>query len=305
MMFLYFLNGVLPVFGIGALGFILGWRRVFDFKMAMALNKFVMFVAMPALAFQLLVNAPLEKFNFVMLGGYLFTELIMYTAGFLIARMVFKTDVMEAALLGLAITLTNHILFVLPIAIILFGEDAVTPMVAIISMDGILVFSGSLILMDILSNKGATASQTFKKILQNPPLIGIAIGLVVGLLGVSLPKGFDLFANFLGDTASPVLLFALGVILSQKSAISRPMLPVMISAMKLVVHPALALVIFGSVLQLAPELRNPGVMVAAAPCGVMAFMLALNYGVRVDAISRAILYSSVGSLVTVTIAASL
>ena len=59
-----------------------------------------------------------------MLGGYFVTEVLMYAAGFLIARLVFKTDVMEAALLGLAIALTNHILFVLPIAITLFGEAA-------------------------------------------------------------------------------------------------------------------------------------------------------------------------------------
>ena len=301
----HLLNGVLPVFGIGALGFILGWRGVFDFKMAMVLNKFVMFIAMPALAFQLLANAQLEEFNFILLGGYLFTEVIMYSLGFLTARILFKTDVMEAALLGLAITLTNHVLFVLPIATTLFGESAVTPMVAIISMDGLLVFSGSLILMDVLASKGATASQTMRKILQNPPLIGISLGLVVGLLGMKLPPGFNLFADFLGDTASPVLLFALGIILSQKAAVTRPMLPFSIAGMKLVIHPVLALIVFGGVLQLAPELRNPGVMVAAAPCGVMAFMLAMNYGVRVDSISRAILYSSIGSLVTVTIAAGL
>ena len=301
----HLLNGVLPVFGIGALGFILGWYGVFDFKMAMVLNKFVMFIAMPALAFQLLANAPLEEFNFILLGGYLFTEVIMYSLGFLTARILFKTDVMEAALLGLAITLTNHILFVLPIATTLFGESAVTPMVAIISMDGLLVFSGSLILMDVLASKGATVGQTIRKILQNPPLIGISLGLLVGLLGMKLPAGFSLFADFLGDTASPVLLFALGIILSQKAAVTRPMLPVAIAGMKLVTHPVLALIVFGGVLQLSPELRNPGVMVAAAPCGVMAFMLAMNYGVRVDSISRAILYSSIGSLVTVTIAAGL
>jgi len=46
-------------------------------------------------------------------------------------------------------------------------------------------------------------------------------------------------------------------------------------------------------------------MVAAAPCGVMAFMLALNYGVRVDAIAKAILYTAIGSLLTVTLAAGL
>ncbi len=301
----HLLNGVLPVFGIGALGFILGWRGVFDFKMAMVLNKFVMFIAMPALAFQLLAKAPLEEFNFILLGGYLITEVIMYSLGFLTARILFKIDVMEAALLGLAITLTNHILFVLPIATTLFGEPAVTPMVAIISMDGLLVFSGSLILMDVLASKGATTSQTIRKILQNPPLIGISLGLVVGLLGMKLPAGFNLFAAFLGDTASPVLLFALGIILSQKATVTRPLLPVAIAGMKLVIHPVLALIIFGSVLQLSPELRNPGVMVAAAPCGVMAFMLAMNYGVRVDSISRAILYSSLGSLVTVTIATGL
>ena len=54
------LNGVLPVFGIGAVGYLLGLHGTFDFNLAMALNKFVMFVAMPALGFQLLANAPLK-----------------------------------------------------------------------------------------------------------------------------------------------------------------------------------------------------------------------------------------------------
>lgn|GEM_PF-239058 len=71
-----------------------GLRRTFDFNMAMALNKFVMFVAMPALGFQLLANAPLAEFNFAMLSGYFVTEVVMYAVGFLIARRVFKTDVM-------------------------------------------------------------------------------------------------------------------------------------------------------------------------------------------------------------------
>lgn len=300
-----FLNGVLPVFGIGVLGYVLGLRGTFDFNIAMALNKFVMFVAMPALGFQLLVNAPLDEFNLAMLGGYFLTELLMYAAGFLIARRVFKTDVMEAALLGLAIALTNHILFVLPVAITLYGEGAVTPIVAIISMDGILIFSGSLILMDVLATRDTSLRHTISKIVRNPPLIAMAVGLVAGSLGLVVPIGLDVFIDFLGGTASPVLLFALGIILSQRGSGARPMLPVVIAAMKLVAHPLLAAIIFTGVLQLTPEVRNPAMMVAAAPCGVMAFMLALNYGVRVDAIARAVLYSSIGSLVTVTLAAGL
>ncbi len=301
----HLLNGVLPVFGIGAVGYFFGRRGTFDFNMAMALNKFVMFVAMPALGFQLLANAPLAEFNFAMLGGYFVTEVLLYTAAFLIARLVFKTDVMEAALLGLAVALTNHILFVLPIAITLFGDTAVTPIVAIISMDGMVIFSGSLILMEVLAGKNGPFGQTLGKIARNPPLVAMSLGLVVGLLGVSVPTGFDVFLGFLGGTASPVLLFALGIILSQRASGSRPKLPVAITGVKLMVHPLLAWAVFAGVLQLAPEVRNPAMMVAAAPCGVMAFMLALNYGVRVDAIARAILYSSIGSLVTVTLAAAL
>src|SRR6056300_876621 len=179
------LNGVLPVFGIGAVGYFLGLRGTFDFNLAMALNKFVMFVAMPALGFQLLANAPLAEFNFAMLGGYFVTEVVMYAVGFLIARWIFKTDVMEAALLGLAIALTNHILFVLPIAVTLFGEAAATPIVAIISMDGLLIFSGSLVLMDVLSTKGASLGHTLGKIVRNPPLIAFVLGLAVGLLDLS------------------------------------------------------------------------------------------------------------------------
>ena len=45
-------------------------------------------------------------------------------------------------------------------------------------------------------------------------------------------------------------------------------------------------------------------MAAAAPCGTMAFVLALNYQVRTDAIAPAILFTTLGSLASLTIVAS-
>ena len=55
------LNGVLPVFGIGAVGYFFGLRGTFDFNMAMALNKFVMFVAMPALGVSVAGQCPVGR----------------------------------------------------------------------------------------------------------------------------------------------------------------------------------------------------------------------------------------------------
>ena len=59
----------------------------------------------------------------------------------------------EAFLLGLAMALTNHVLFILLIAEILIGPNAILPIVALISMDGMLIFSGTIVMMDIMSSK--------------------------------------------------------------------------------------------------------------------------------------------------------
>ena len=47
----HFLNGVLPIFSIGILGFLLGKKQIFKFEAAMGLNKFVMLIGVPSLIF--------------------------------------------------------------------------------------------------------------------------------------------------------------------------------------------------------------------------------------------------------------
>ena len=74
---------------------------------------------------------------------------------------------------------------------------------------------------------------------------------------------------------------------------------------KLVIHPIFAGIVFTAALALPEEFKNPAIMTAAAPCGLMSFMLALNYKVTVDVIARAILISSVGSTITISLAAAL
>ena len=172
----HFLNGVLPIFSIGAVGFFLGKRQVFNFEAAMVLNKFVMLIGVPSLIFLLLSKAPISEFNVRMLSGYFFTECVLYLSGFLIAKFIFNKEIKEAVLIGLCIALTNHILFVLPIAETLFGEDYAKPIISIITMDGVILFAGTIILLDFLKTQGLTAVQTFKKIILNPPLMAVLVG---------------------------------------------------------------------------------------------------------------------------------
>jgi malonate transporter and related proteins len=300
-----FAGGVLPIFAIGAIGWVFGRLGTFDTATAGAINRFAFYVGIPALGFRLITHAPLEDFDFRMLAGFFATEVVMYGAGFVVGRYMFKTSRREAILLGLACALTNHILFVLPIAITLFGEQATAPIVAIITMDSIVLFSLTSMTMDIIVHKDGSIFHLLGKIMRNPPVVAMGGGLLVALAGFDVPANIDVFLKFAGGAAAPCALFSLGVILSQKQDGDRALLPVTLTAVKLLIHPALAWIILVSFFDLPASISTPAMMVAAAPCGAMAFVLALNYQVRVDAIARAILYSSIGSLVTITLAAAL
>ena len=301
----HLLDGVLPIFSIGALGFFLGKREIFNFEAAMVLNRFVMLIGVPSLIFLLLSEAHISEFNVKMLSGYFFTEVVLYLTGFIIAKLIFHRETKEAALIGLCIALTNHVLFVLPIAETLFGEEYARPIISIITMDGIILFAGTIILLDYLETQDLTVADTFKKIVLNPPLIAVLTGLAFGFTRSKIPVGIEVFLNAVAVSASPVLLFALGVILSRPYKCANLTLPLIITFIKLAIHPIFAGILFSSALALPTELKNPAIMTAAAPCGLMSFMLALNYKVTVDVIARAILISSVGSTITISLAAAL
>ena len=168
-----------------------------------------MLVGVPSLIFLLLSRAPISEFNFQMLSGYFFTEVVLYLTGFLIAKLIFHRETKEAALIGLCIALTNHVLFVLPIAETLFGQEYARPIISIITMDGLILFAGTIILLDFLETQDLSVTETFKKIILNPPLIAVLIGLIFGLSRSKIPVGIEVFLNAVAVSASPVLLFAL------------------------------------------------------------------------------------------------
>jgi malonate transporter len=298
-------NGVLPIFAISVIGYVCGRLKVFDFGSAMILNKFVMFIGMPVLGFKLLSDASLFDVPIKLLVGYLLSEICVYLITFIIARRVFSVGVREAFLLGLATALTNHVLFILPIAEILIGPSATLPIVALISMDGMLIFSGTIVVMDIMSSKEQGWRSTVTKIASNPPILGMLVGLFYGLSGLEIAPNVQIFLSNISSTASPVLLFALGVILSIKRDDIIASLSGLIVSVKLIIHPIIVYFLLTFVFDVPLDFAYPAVMVAAAPCGVMSFMLAMNYGVKVDNIARVIFISSLLSLPTISYVANI
>ena len=299
------LDGVLPIFAIVVIGYALGKRGIFDKNSAAVINRFVLLVAIPALGLHLIANAPFSLFDWRMVIGFFVSELAIYILGALTAYFFFKCELKESILLGLAASFGNHILYVLPIAISLFGEDATLAFVAIIAVDSILIFGSTIIIIELISEKNILWPQILKKIFLNPPLMSMVVGIFLVIFNVKIPNGFNTFLNFVGDVAAPSALFSLGIILSQTSGLGRIGPALSISAFKLIVHPIFVLVILVGISGLTLAQAKMPMIAAASPCGTMAFVLALNYGARTDAIAPAILLTTIGSLLSVTLAASI
>ena len=135
--------------------------------------------------------------------------------------------------------------------------------------------------------------------------MSMLVGILFVIFNVKIPDGLNAFLKFVGDIAAPSALFSLGIILSQTGVLGRLGPALSVSACKLLLHPifvsVILVIIFGFTLAQA---KIP-MMAAAAPCGTMAFVLAVNYKIRTDAIAPAILITTIGSLLSVTIAASI
>lgn len=114
-------------------------------------------------------------------------------------------------------------------------------------------------------------------------------------------KGLDFFTRFVGETAAPCSLFALGLILAQQRNKASFAVPATISGMKLFGMPIVVWVLISVVFQVSPEWSNPAMLVAVGPTGAMPFVLALQYKIPVAAIAGTILISTLGSLATVTV----
>jgi malonate transporter len=298
-----FLNAVLPVFAVIALGFAFCKTGIFDGAMATAINRFVFYAALPVLLFRLIATAPFEDFEWPFILAYAFSELTLYAVGFFVARIGFRRSRLESLLLGMSTGFANHVFFVLPIARQIYGEDTIVPVVGVIALDAVVLLGGMVVILEATSEqaRGLAPLYLLRLFARNPQILGIAAGVTASIFSLPLSGGLDLFTSFLGETAAPCSLFALGVMLGARTTNVPVGLPVTMAALKLCGMPFMMWLMLATVVQVSPEWSKPAMLVAAGPSGAMPFVLGLQYKVPVDAIVPTILISTLGSLLTVTL----
>ncbi len=297
-MFSVLIDPILPVFAILFIGYIAGRLNKMSDEEARVLNRFAMTVLLPIFIFRAVAFAPITDFHLSALALYACAQGALYAVGFLIAHKLFRCGVSESLLLGFCGVFANNAYYVLPIAKLLYGETGTLPIASIVILDAVFAFGGTMVALEARKGRdaGAGLALVALRIVKLPLVWALALGLVFSAGSVAIPAPVDTFTAFVGNAASPIALFAMGVILSATPLKPEPV-AIVIAGMKVLVFPIVIATLLYALLPPSDTLPL-FVLGSAGPAGVMAFSLALLYSVRTDAIMQVIVWTSVLTLAT-------
>ncbi|WP_175227146.1 AEC family transporter, partial [Paraburkholderia humisilvae] len=136
---------------------------------------------------------------------------------------------------------------------------------------------------------------------RNPLIVSPIAGALVASAHWTLPHSVETFLKLLGGAASPCALVSLGLFLAEKRQVDNGRnTSFVFTAIKLVVQPAFTWWIAARVFALPVDVVDMAVLLAALPTGTGPFMLAEFYRREAHVTSQTILFSTLASLVTLS-----
>lgn len=232
---IFSLNATLPVFILMVLGMVfkkIGWINE---AFATAMNKFVFLVPLPVLLFRDLATVDfVEAWNFKFVVFCFLATLLSIALSFLISMLLKDKSIQgefiqgsyrsSAALLGIALISNIYENSVMgPLMII-----ASVPLYNIMAVVVLSFFQPEHKKIDIKLLK-----RTALKIVTNPIIIGIIVGLLWSFLKLPLPTILSKTVNNISSMATPMGLIAMGATFDFKKALGKVKPALLASFMKL------------------------------------------------------------------------
>lgn len=297
---------VLPVFGIMLAGYLCGRFKVLGEASSEALNRFVYFVALPALFFVSLARVQLsEVFHLPFLaayGGGLFATFIL---ALVVARLAFPGRLGAIGMNAISAVFSNTGYMGIPLLLLLYDREGLLPGVITTVITGVVVIGMATIMLEIDAGAGSSPLRIAAKAIvgttKSPLLLSALAGLTVAGLGLPLPKSIATFCDILGASAGPCALFAIGLFMVGTSLKSGLPEVGWVVVLKLLVQPAITWWLAFGVLDLPPIWAGAAVLQAALPTGALAFVISQRYGVYTQRSMAIILVSTVLSVVTLSV----
>jgi malonate transporter and related proteins len=300
------LVAVLPVFALIFAGWFARRVGVLGPHATTELNRFVVYLALPALLFDIIAHArwaDVWQPGFIASFGLSGALIFGVTVAFRLRR---PRHLADAAIDGLNAGYANTGFIGFPLALVALGRQAMAPTLIATIITVCAIFAVAIVLIEIglqtETRRTHVGMKVGRSLLCNPLLVAPALGTLVPLAELDIPVPVESFLKLLGGAASPCALVALGLFLAaERKTTDRDIgSTALLVGLKLVLQPVVAWVLAIGVFGLSPLLTHAAVLLAALPTGTGPFMLAELYGREADVTSNVVLVSTVASILTVS-----
>lgn len=300
----YVLSTLLPIFGLILTGFVCRRTGRLGETAASELNRFVVWLCLPALLIKATAEAQLEDIwhpGFILV--YSLSTLLVFAAT-LIWKIRSGRSLADAGLDGLGASYANTGYVGIPLCVFVLGEAGLQPALIATLLVVCVLFSIAIVVIETGLQSEATALAAARKVvlalLKNPLVVSPLIGIAWNIAALPMPEPLLRFLSLLGAATTPCALVSLGAFLAQRHASAAVGTPGLV-LIKLVVHPLLTWVLAFKVFALPALWAHAAVLLSALPTGTGPFMLAEYYRREGALVSRTILLSTTGSLLTLSL----
>ena len=297
---------VAPFFGLIFLGFFSGRLAKLPEAGLAWLNFFIVYLALPALFFDLLSATPLDQ-----LEGWSFIVVttlcayVIYMFAVVVAVVWRKTDLAEAAMQGVAGSYSNIGYMGPGLTLSVLGTPAAVPTALIFCFDNALQF----ILTPILMAMSGTAREKpwqialliVRKIVLHPFILASALGIAAAAIQLQTPAPLQRIIDFLSGAAAPCALFAMGVTIALRPITRIPVEVPWLLFVKLALHPLLIWVLLSWVGDYDPVWVYTAILMASLPPALNVFVMARQYGVWIERASSMVLIGTLVSIPSLTV----
>lgn len=233
------------------------------------MGTFVIYFALPSLVFKALAERSLsEVLNGPYLAAYAMASLSLFGIGLLLARRWRGLDLSSSAILAMGMAVPNSGFVGYPIAVMVIGPTAALAMALGMLVENLLMIPLALAIAEAGRQDGqgwTVVRETALRLLRNPLIIAIVLGLGMSLLELRLPVVPARVIEMLAAASAPVALFVIGATLNGMKAGGMAADLAQTSIGKLILHPLLMFAALSLVPGVDPLLMVAGVLFASAP----------------------------------------
>jgi predicted permease len=298
---------VAPVFGASLLGLVIAKLRYLPEGAQRPIIEFVFRIAIPALLFRTMVEAPAATGSpFALWGAFFGAIAANWIATALASRVLLGRPPGDAAPLALAACFGNLVLLGLPMALTAFGPEAATPMAIIFLLELPVMWFAAVLHLTLaegmaVGSLGKSLTKMGLDLLRNPIVVALIAGAIWRETGLGIHPIPHRILELLGQAATPGSLIALGLSLAAFRMSGQVSTIAVVTALKLVTLPAMAWYLAFHVFDLPPVWAAVVVLFCAMPTGAVAFLFATEHQRAVEQVSAIIAVSVAASVATISV----